>query len=106
MLTALCPDLKSPAGFRQGLTPWLQAHGSAAIPSADLTHARSWGAKGELREGMPGERLCGLPAESPGRQRPSGKGKKQPKQLNKYTGGSWQTEKATCGASFRLRVMC
>lgn len=33
-----------------------------------------------------------------------GREKKQPKQLHKYTGGSWQTE-ATRRASFRLRVM-
>lgn len=51
MLTAWRPDLKSHAGFRQGLTPWLQAHGSAAIPSADLTHARSWGGKGRAQGG-------------------------------------------------------
>lgn len=52
-------------------------------------------------EGIPGKCLYGLPAESSGRQRPSRKGRKQPKQLNKYTGGSWQTE-ATRRASFRL----
>lgn len=51
MLTVLCPDLRSHAGFRQGLTPWPQAQGSTAIPSTDLTHAQIWGAKGELRQG-------------------------------------------------------
>lgn len=59
--------------------------------------------KGLLRQGRNTTKcLYGLPAESPGRQRLSRKGKKQPKQSNKYTGGSWQTEEATRRASFRL----
>lgn len=51
MLTVLCPDLRSHAGFRQDLTLWPQAHGSTAIPSADLTHAQIWGGKGRAQAG-------------------------------------------------------
>lgn len=59
--------------------------------------------KGLLRQGRNTSKcLYGLPAESPGRQRPSRKGENQPKELNKYTGGSWQTEEATHRGSFRL----
>lgn len=109
----------------QGQSPWPLALGGKVLTAVSLRshtgphqtvagtqqldHPQSrpmFRGKGLLRQGRNIKPPYGLPAESPGRQRPSRKGKKQPKQLNKCTGGSWQTEEATHRANFRLRVMC
>lgn len=83
------------------------SYSSLAIPSTDPIQAHVQGQRlPQAEEEDQGSVSLGCLHKVLVRQRPSRKGKNQPKQLNKYTGGSWQTEEATRRASFRLRVMC
>lgn len=104
VLTALCPALKNHAEPHHVVPGTQQLCYTQRTPDSG-THS---GGKGLAQAGKACQESVsiGCLQKALVDRDPVGREKIQPKQLNKYTGGSWQTEKATCRASFRLRVMC